>query len=221
MPAKPVNEILDRLERRSTERASPGSAPGRKVVWDPTPFTVLISTVLSQRTRDESTNEASGRLFSRYRTPAELKGAPLDEVEGLIKAVNFHRGKAIAIKEIARRIDEEMGGTVPRDIESLLTLPMVGRKTANCVLAYAFRIDAICVDTHVHRISNRIGLVRTTDPTATEEALKVVVPRQRWRIVNELMVRFGQEVCTPQRPKHQICPIREFCDHYAKEHSQG
>ena len=101
-----------------------------------------------------------------------------------------------------------------------MELPMVGRKTANCVLGYAFKMDTICVDVHVHRISNRIGLVSTTTPEETEGALKKVVPKHRWRSVNELMVRFGQEVCTPLRPKHQICPITEFCDLYQREHSE-
>jgi endonuclease-3 len=214
MTEKPVNEILDRLERRSDERASPGSALGREPSWKGTPFTMLIATVLSQRNRDECTYLASERLFARFDTPAALKAAPLEEVDELIRTVNFHRGKAAAIKEIARIIDDDFYGQVPADIDRLMTLPMVGRKTANCVLAYAFKVDAICVDVHVHRISNRIGLVHSTTPEGTEEQLKQVVPQHRWISVNELLVRFGQEVCTPLRPKHDLCPIREFCDHY-------
>ena len=135
----------------------------------------------------------------------------------IISAVNYHKGKAKAIKEIARIVHEEHRDIVPSDIEGLMALPMVGRKTANCVLAYAFEKDAICVDTHVHRISNRIGIVRSSDPDDTEEQLKEIVPRSRWRSVNELMVRFGQEICTPLRPKHDRCPIREFCDTFSRE----
>ncbi|MBI0583239.1 MAG: endonuclease III [Methanomassiliicoccus sp.] len=209
-----MDEILDRLERRSIERASPGSALGRKPSWNATPFTALIATVLSQRNRDESTYRASERLFAAYDTPAKLMSAPEEKVDELIRSVNFHRGKTKAIREIARIVHEEMGDEVPSEIEQLMTLPMVGRKTANCVLAYAFRVDAICVDVHVHRISNRVGLVRSAAPEGTEEQLKMIVPRKRWRSVNELMVRFGQEVCTPVNPKHDICPIREFCDLY-------
>jgi endonuclease-3 len=214
MEGKPVNEILDRLERRSADRASPGSALGRQPSWRGTPFTMLIATVLSQRNRDECTYLAAERLFARYDTPVKLMGASEDEVDELIRTVNFHRGKARAIRSIARIVHLELEDRVPDDIDGLMALPMVGRKTANCVLAYAFRKDAICVDTHVHRISNRIGLVRSSTPEDTEEQLKLVVPRHRWRSVNELMVRFGQEVCLPLRPKHLECPIREFCDHY-------
>jgi endonuclease-3 len=214
MAGKPIIEILDRLERRSKERASPGSALGREPSWHRTPFTTLIATVLSQRNRDECTYLASERLFAKYDTPEKLAKASESEIDELIRTVNFHSGKARAIKEIARIIHEDLGDRVPDDIEGLMALPMVGRKTANCVLAYAFKKDAICVDVHVHRISNRIGLVKSSMPEGTEEQLKQIVPRERWRTINELMVRFGQEVCTPLRPKHEICPIREFCDHY-------
>lgn len=214
MEGKPINEILDRLERRSSDRASPGSAPGKEPSWCGTPFTMLVATVLSQRNRDESTHLASERLFSRYDTPAKLMAAPESEVDELIRNVNFHRGKTKAIREIARIVHQELGDRVPDDIEGLMALPMVGRKTANCVLAYAFKKDAICVDTHVHRISNRIGLVKSATPDDTEEQLRSVVPRERWRSVNEIMVRFGQEVCTPLRPRHCNCPVTEFCDLY-------
>ncbi|NLK26154.1 MAG: endonuclease III [Euryarchaeota archaeon] len=211
---KPVEEIFSRLKARSPERASPGSAIGMEITWVPDPFKILISTVLSQRNRDEITHLASLRLFEFYDTPEKLAAAPLERVEELIRPVNFHRGKARALREISRILVEEHGGKVPRTVEALDALPMVGRKTANCVLSYAYGIDAICVDTHVHRISNRIGLVHTKTPDATERALMKIVPRKLWRAVNELMVRFGQEVCTPLRPKHDICPIREFCDLY-------
>jgi endonuclease-3 len=175
---------------------------------------MLVATVLSQRNRDECTYLAAERLFAVYPTPELLMAAPQERVDELIRTVNFHYGKAKAIREIARIIHSDYGDEVPADIDLLMSLPMVGRKTANCVLAYAFKMDAICVDTHVHRISNRIGLVRSKAPEETEEQLKKVVPRERWRSINELMVRFGQEVCTPLRPKHDICPITEFCDHY-------
>ncbi len=221
MTGKPVTEILDRLAARSPERASPGSAIGREPSWRRDPFTMLIATVLSQRTRDESTWAASEKLFSRYPDPPRLAAASEEDIDALITAANFHRGKARAVREIARIVHEEHGDVVPDTIEGLMALPMVGRKTANCVLAYAFHQDAICVDTHVHRISNRIGLVRTAHPDDTEEALRAIVPRDRWRSVNELMVRFGQEICTPLRPKHEVCPIREFCDTYLGEHEEG
>jgi endonuclease-3 len=218
---KPVDEILDRLENRSNERASPGSALGREPSWRGTPFTMLIATVLSQRNRDECTYLAAERLFAHYSTPELLKDAPQERVDELIHTVNFHYGKAKAIRQIARIIHHDYRGKVPADIDKLMELPMVGRKTANCVLAYAFKMDAICVDTHVHRISNRIGLVKSKTPEETEEQLKEIVPKNRWRSVNELMVRFGQEVCTPLRPKHNICPITEFCDLYQEMMRDG
>lgn len=214
---KPVEEIFDRLAARSPERAVPGGAIGIALPWDPDPFKVLVSTVLSQRNRDESTHLASRRLFEVYDTPEKLAAAPQEAVDELIRSVNFHYGKAAAIREIARILVDEHGGQVPRTVEELDALPMVGRKTANCVLSYAYDLDVICVDTHVHRVSNRIGLVRTRTPERTEEELMRVVPRRLWKEVNGIMVRFGQQVCTPLRPKHGICPIREFCDLYLEE----
>lgn len=214
---KPVREIFRRLAQRSEDRAMPGSARGMPITWEADPFKMLISTVLSQRNRDESTHAASGRLFELYDTPDKLSSAPLEEVEELIRPVNFHKGKTKAIVEISRILMEMHGGEVPRTVEELDALPLVGRKTATCVLSYAYDLDFICVDTHVHRVSNRIGLVRTSSPDRTEEELMKVVPRDLWKSVNELMVRFGQEVCTPLRPKHDICPIREFCDLYLAE----
>jgi len=214
---KPVREIMMRLALRSNDRAMPGSARGMTITWPSDPFKILISTVLSQRTRDESTHAASSRLFERYDTPEKLSSAPVEDVEELIRAVNFHKGKARAIVDISRILVEEYGGKVPRTVEELDALPMVGRKTATCVLSYAFDLDFICVDTHVHRIVNRIGIVDTKKPDHTEKELMNAIPRDLWRSVNELLVRFGQEVCTPQRPKHDICPIREFCDLYLEE----
>lgn len=214
MKRKPVEEILDRLERRLQGCASPGSAIGREPSWERTPFTVLVATVLSQRTRDEDTWSASESLFARFNTPLNIMEAPEESVDDLIRGVNYHRSKAKAIKEIARVVHERFDDQVPSNLDDLLALPMVGRKTATCVLAYAFNMDVICVDTHVHRISNRIGLVRSKDPDDTEEQLMKIVPRSRWRSVNELLVRFGQEVCTPLRPKHDQCPLREYCDSY-------
>jgi endonuclease-3 len=171
--------------------------------------------VLSQRTKDENTSNASKRLFAEYDTSSEIASAPLDELEELVRPAGFPKVKAAAVKEIARRISEEHGGCVPNDMEILLTLPLVGRKTANCVLAYAFGEDAICVDTHVHRISNRIGLVNTKNPDVTEKALREIVPRVMWRDVNRLLVVFGQKVCLPRYPRCGECPVRTHCDYFA------
>ncbi len=206
------------MGERSAERASPGSMIGKGPAWEPDPFKVLISTVLSQRTRDECTYVASKQLFSVYDEAVKLAYAPLAEVDELIRQVGFHQTKAKAIIQISRMIHEGSNDQVPSDIDSLLNLPMVGRKTANCVLSYAFGQDAICVDTHVHRISNRIGLVHTRTPDETEQALKEVVPQNLWREINKVMVRFGQEVCTPLRPHHDQCPLTAFCDQFRRDH---
>lgn len=214
MKGKRANEVLDLLELRSLGRAYPGSAIGREPSWERTPFTVLLATVLSQRTRDLDTWTASESLFTRYSTPRQVMDAPEEEIAELIRRTNYHKGKAKAIKEIATIVCERFEGEVPSNLEDLMALPMVGRKTATCVLAHAFDMDTICVDTHVHRISNRLGLVQSNSPEETEEQLRRIVPRSRWRSVNELLVRFGQEICTPLRPKHDICPLKEHCDTY-------
>jgi endonuclease-3 len=177
------------------------------------PFQVLISTVLSQRTRDENTEKASRKLFSRYMNAGQLSQAPLQKIYPLIKESGFYKTKAFRIREISRILVEKYGGEVPRDLESLLSLPGVGRKTANCVLVYAYRLPAIPVDTHVHRISNRIGLVKTRTPEQTETALVKIVPRKYWVDFNELFVKFGQKTCQPIKPLCYKCPIVKYCDY--------
>jgi endonuclease-3 len=177
------------------------------------PFQVLISTVLSQRNRDESTERASNRLFSRYRTPEQLSQAPLTSIYPLIKESGFYKTKAFRIREISRILLKRYKGKVPKDLESLLSLPGVGRKTANCVLVYAYRLPAIPVDTHVHRISNRIGFVKTRTPEQTESELVKIIPRKYWVDFNELFVRFGQRTCQPIRPRCWECPITKHCDY--------
>ena len=177
------------------------------------PFQVLISTVLSQRTRDENTERASTTLFRRYRTPKQLSQAPLSRIEPLIKPSGFYRTKALRIREISRILVEKYKGKVPQDLESLLSLPGVGRKTANCVLVYAYRLPAIPVDTHVHRISNRVGLVKTKTPEQTETALVKVIPERYWTDLNDLLVKFGQRICQPRMPLCYKCPIVSLCDY--------
>ncbi|MCJ7816460.1 MAG: endonuclease III [Candidatus Aenigmarchaeota archaeon] len=177
------------------------------------PFQVLISTVLSQRTRDESTERASKRLFSKYRNPRQLSQAPLEKIYPLIRESGFYKTKALRIREISRILVEKYKGKVPRDFDKLISLPGVGRKTANCVLVYAYQIPAIPVDTHVHRISNRIGLVKTKTPEQTETELIRIVPRKNWMGFNDLFVKFGQRVCQPIKPMCWKCPITRECDY--------
>ena len=213
---KPARQIIERVRELCGEGAFPGRHVGQAGSWDPDPFHVLISTVLSQRTRDQNTHVASSRLFARFDTPSELMSAKLAAIERLVRPAGFPRAKAKAIKEIARRIVEDFSGKVPSEIEELMTLPMVGRKTVNCVRAYAFHIPSVCVDTHVHRISNRIGLVNAEGPEGTEEQLMDQVPKDLWIDVNSLFVRFGQKVCLPRGPHCWECPLTECCDFYAK-----
>ena len=196
---------IDALIARLKKQYPPGKFGSRD------PFHVLIATVLSQRTRDEVTDRAADKLFSKYRTPEELACADVRDIENLIREVGFYRVKALRVKEIARIINNDYGGKVPADIEALLMLPGVGRKTANCVLVYGFGKDEIAVDTHVHRISNRLGLVSTKTPEETEEELRRVIPERHWKYVNELFVRFGQDICRPAGRKCDQCPVSELC----------
>ena len=179
------------------------------------PFRSLISTILSQRTRDENTERASGNLFSVYKRPRDIANAPVKSIERLIKPAGFYRVKAKRIKEVSRLIAEKYNGKVPDTIDELLKLPGVGRKTANCVLVYGFNKKAIPVDIHVHRISNRLGLVKTKRPEETERELMRKVPKKYWLVLNELFVRFGQNICRPINPRCGECSINNMCDFYA------
>jgi len=178
------------------------------------PFRVLVSTILSHRTRDENTAKATENLFSVYTTPEQLANADPKEVRKLIKPSGFYNMKTKNIMKVARQLLDEFGGTVPDNEESLLKLHSVGRKTANCVLVYAFNRPAIPVDTHVHRISNRLALVRTTKPEETEAALVKTVPRRYWLELNDLFVRFGQTTCKPIGPRCGVCTLKGACLYY-------
>jgi endonuclease III len=155
------------------------------------PFQVLIGTILSQRTRDEQTDVASARLFARFPDAPRLAAAGRREVEALIRPVGFYRAKARTVRACAREVLDRFGGSVPRTLEELTSLPGVGPKTANCVLVFGYGVPAVPVDTHVHRIANRLGVVRTASPEETEAALRRVVPERYWMPVNPLLVQHG------------------------------
>lgn len=178
------------------------------------PFHVLIGTILSQRTRDEMTEKAVDQLFAKYHGPAALASAQTTDVEQLIRPVGFYRQKAPQIQRVSRILVERYGGRVPATYEELMDLPQVGSKTANCVLVYGYGIPRIPVDTHVHRVSNRLGLVREKTPEKTETALMEVVPQRYWLAVNELFIEFGKDTCRPIGPRCEVCPFRSFCRHY-------
>ena len=176
------------------------------------PFHVLISTILSQRTRDENTLKASNKLFSKFPTAKKIANADISKIKELIKESGFYNVKAKRIKEVSKILLEKYNGKVPNELDKLLELPGVGRKTANCVLVYGFNIPAIPSDTHVHRISNRIGIVKTKIPEQTEYELMKKVPRKYWININELFVKHGQTTCNPIKPKCDKCSISKLCD---------
>jgi endonuclease-3 len=184
---------------------------GRGAVELGEPFKVLIATVISQRTREEQTTAISKRLFALYPDAASLADAPVDELERLLRGSQYPEVKAPRIKEIARILRDQYGGQVPRTMDELLALPGVGRKTANCVLLYAFDIPAVCVDVHVNRICNRLGWVQTKTPDQTEIALIRILPAPYWPTINRLMVQHGRAICLPSVPLCGRCPVRQWC----------
>ena len=184
-----------------------------RVFLDHDPYKVLVRTILSQRTRDENTDQATNNLFSKYKDIYEVVEAPTEDVQELIKPAGFYRVKAGRIQEVSQILIDEYGGEVPDTLEELVKLPGVGRKTANCVLVFAFELPAIPVDTHVHRISNRMGLVDTKTPDETEIELSKIAPRESWIKLNDLMVQFGQNICKPTSPQCEMCPVSYLCDY--------
>jgi len=178
------------------------------------PFRILIGTILSHRTRDENTTRAAESLFSKYSTPSQLAGADPDTVRRLIRPAGYYNVKTRNIITASKQLVDEFGGKVPDNEVDLLKLRAVGRKTANCVLVYAFNKPAIPVDTHVHRISNRLGLVRTKKPEETEAELVRTVPRRYWLELNDLFVRFGQTTCKPVGPHCSSCRLTGTCEYY-------
>ena len=174
-------------------------------------FKVLVSTLLSLRTKDKTTEEASHRLFAVAQTPQETLKLSVPEIEKLIYPVGFYHTKARNLLEVCRQLERRFGGKVPDKMEDLLSLPGVGRKTANLVLTVGHGLDGICVDTHVHRISNRWGLVKTRTPEETEMALRKVLPKRYWIEYNDLLVAFGQNLCVPVSPFCSRCKAFRYC----------
>ncbi len=205
------------LEKISKDGGGSGSGSGNsngRGRGSSDPFRVLIGTILSHRTRDERTEEATERLFRAYQTPAALASADRQEVARLIRGVGFYNVKSGRIIEVAKIIDRDLHGMVPETIKGLMELPAVGRKTANCVLVYGFGREAIPVDTHVHRISNRLGIARTGTPDETEAALTRFFAREDWIDVNDLFVSFGKRVCRPIGPRCGECPLAAGCKYF-------
>lgn len=178
------------------------------------PFSILIGTILSARTKDENTTKVVKRLFKEYKSAKALAKAKVKDVEKIIRSIGFYHVKAKRIVKVASLIITQYNGKVPNDFEELLKLPGVGRKTANCVLVYGFEKPAIPVDTHVHRISNRLGLVKTKSPEDTEFELMKKIPKKYWLEINDTFVMYGQNICKPISPLCNVCKIKKMCKYY-------
>lgn len=194
--AAAVGEPLDRGRRAASARGA---------------FAILVTTMISPRTKDEVTDAAAARLLRQARTPAALAALPEGRIASLIYPAGFYNTKARSLRAAARALEGRHGGRVPDSMEELLELPGVGRKIANLVLSRAFGQDAICVDTHVHRISNRMGWVSARTPEDTERELRRLVPVRSWSTINDVLVSFGKRVCTPLSPRCSTCPVSESC----------
>ena len=178
------------------------------------PFSILIGTILSARTKDETTTKAVKALFLKYKNPKELANAKIKDVEKIIRSIGFFHVKSKRIIEVAKIIHTKYKDKVPEDLDTLVQLPGVGRKTANCVLVYAFEKPAIPVDIHVHRISNRLGLVDTKNPEETEQELMSQIDKKYWIDINDTFVMYGQNICKPISPMCDVCKIKKSCKYY-------
>ncbi len=203
-----IQKVLNTIKRVNRAFKEPTVTT---VARDRSPFKVLISCLLSLRTRDNVTSTASKRLFGLADSPDAMLKLNTSDIQRAIYPVGFYRTKSSRIKEISKILIKEHGRKVPDDIDTLLKLPGVGRKTANLVVTLGYGRPGICVDTHVHRISNRWGYVRTRTPVETEFALRKKLPAKYWLVVNDLLVTYGQNICTPITPKCSICKVYWYC----------
>lgn len=208
-PSFPIDEALAALAAEMPRYAQP--LVDQMGEEGATPFRILIATILSLRTRDTLTAVVAPRLFAAADTPAAMLALGEERIAELIYPVGFYRNKARSIVEICRILLDRYGGAVPDDLDALLALPGVGRKTANLVLIAGFGLPGICVDIHVHRICNRWGYVRTRDPEATELALRAKLPQRHWMTINTLLVALGQNICHPTSPRCSVCPVAAYC----------
>ena len=183
------------------------------------PFSILIGTILSARSKDETTARVVKELFSKYKNPKQLANAKIKDIEKIIKSIGFFHVKSKRIIEVAKIIDKKYKGKVPEDLDTLVQLPGVGRKTANCVLVYAFEQPAIPVDIHVHRISNRLGLVETKNPEETEQELMKKIKKKFWIDINDTFVMYGQNICKPISPMCDVCQIKKSCKFYKSKNA--
>lgn len=212
------NKLIGLMQNalRNNNLVRPTALKNLQIQEEGDPFKILIGTILSARTRDEITTKVIKSLFSEFKNPDELSKANLKDLKKVIQKIGFYNVKAARIKEVSQKLIENYNGKVPSNLDDLLTLPGVGRKTANCVLVYGFKKPAIPVDIHVHRISNRIGIVNTKKPEETEMVLQKSVERKHWTRINETFVTYGQNICLPKNPKCKICHLTKICKYYKK-----
>lgn len=211
MQANDIHAVIRTLKREIADWSEPAvGVVARESGRDP--FLVLTSCLLSLRTKDKTTAEASQRLFALASTAATMRQLPILVIEQAIYPVGFYRTKAKQIQQICTQLIERYGGRVPVTIDELLTLPGVGRKTANLVVTVGYEKPGICVDIHVHRISNRWGYVKTRTPDETEQALRKKLPREYWIMFNDLLVPYGQNLCQPVSPFCSRCKLVTYCD---------
>lgn len=189
-----------------------GEFPDARCMLDhSSPFELLIATILAAQCTDAMVNQVTPELFAAFPTPAALAAAPRERVEALVKRTGFFRQKTKAIQATARAVAEEHGGEVPRDMETLRTLPGIGRKTANVVLGTAFGEPAIFVDTHVRRLANRLGLTHQDDPDKIERDLQVLLPPSTWTATAHRLIHHGRQICFARTPRCSICPLARWC----------
>lgn len=209
MKPVPIDTIYDILKKEIQQYQVPVADLVQIQTRDP--FKVLVATILSARTKDETTSAVLPRLFEKVKTPSDLDTLSVTEIEALIFPVGFYHNKAKFLKELPVVLEKEFQGNIPETVEELTKLPGVGRKTANLVVAVAFQKPAICVDVHVHRIMNRLGYVKTKTPLETEMTLRKKLPVKYWTTINMLLVAFGQNICRPVSPFCSRCPVRQYC----------
>ena len=205
----PISEVVETLKKEAKNWDVP--VVTLIALQEKDPFKVLLSTILSLRTKDEVTIDASKRLFEIISKAEDIDKVKVEDIEKAIYPVGFYRRKAVQIKKNCERLVKEFDSKVPKDIETLLSFEGVGRKTANLVLSEGHGIAAMCVDVHVHRISNRLGYIRTRDPHESEIALREKLPKKYWNEYNALLVAFGQYICRPVSPHCSVCPVKKWC----------
>ncbi len=214
LEASPERFDIDAVMQRIEEAVRPYPPPALFALADQgfrTPFEQLVACIISVRTRDEVTEPVARELFRHARTPAALSRLAPEEIDRRIRPATYHAAKALQVWTIARRVVEDYGGVLPCDDAVLRSFEGVGPKCANLVLALACGQPRIAVDTHVHRVTNRWGYVRTRTPEQTLEALEAKLPRRHWVAINRLLIPFGKHICTAQRPRCSTCPVRVFC----------